>query len=230
MIGPGIQAIGNRGPEKDTMDFLSFQIAVISVLSPVLLGGGILFLISTAQITTPAIALNLLAASMAGLRFAVDLPENVKGLLTVFFGFFLILALAANARAIALFLTKTPKLEPEVRTRSSVPKGEAAVQPKVPGPSVMKGDESKRVRVLSPTCWLLNNEWCDIRVFKLPTAIAEKNSELMSSARQFRIAYDEEAEPVEESFAISQNLEILLPGDIVNRLQTRELIRFEILN
>ena len=80
------------------MDSVALQIATISVMSPLLFGAGILYLISTANIGIPTIALNLLTTAVGGLRFAGKLPEGYHGIWTVFFLFLFILAYAANIR------------------------------------------------------------------------------------------------------------------------------------
>ena len=209
------------------MESIALEIAVIAILSPILLAAAILYLLSTANLSISAISLNLLTVTMGGLRFGIDLPGYYNGIVTVLFAFFLILAIVANTRLV--FQTsgsKVPK-RAAVRKRSSKPQP----VPHVPTaePSIPKPDE-KNIRILTSTSWLVRNEWGDIRVYTVPEAVIEGDETLPGSDKKFRIVYEEGAEPVEDTFTISQNLQILLPPDLIDRFQTCELIRFEILD
>lgn len=209
------------------MDFVSLQIAVIAVLSPILLAAGILHLITASNIgVISGIVLNLLAAVIGGLRFALDLPDPYSGLLTLLFVFFLILALIANGRFCHRFWTTLSS--PPVPARAKSPDPRPAAPVRTFANTVPKKDGAKRVQIVSPTTWLLHNDWGDIRVYTVPPAIIEKKNDLPASDRRFRIIYDEDEEAIEDTFTISHNFQILLPPEHLDRLKGKELIRFEI--
>ena len=217
------------------MDQLAFEIAVIAIVSPFLLIAGILYLISATHIGVQAIALNALTVIVGAVRFGLDLPDTFRPVTTVLFGFFLILALVANARIVLRPRSSRsrPRGLPSVSAPAAAPVGApqpTAVPPPAGVPSPARVADAKRVRIIAAKVWLLNNDWCDIRVFTVPPGIIERNKDLLGSTRNFRIVYNEDAEPVEEGFAISQSCEILLPPDLVDKLQSSELIRFEILD
>ncbi len=204
----------------------AFQIALIAVLSPILLIAGILHLISTAHIGASAVALNALAVALGGLRFVWNPPGHSGKMLTVFFAVFLVLALAANARLCLRF--RAARSRPPAPDREPPPTPRRAPPARVPpGPSPRR-DDSKHIKVLSPTSWLLHNLWGDVRVYTVPSAIADQNPGLPISDRRFQITYEEDEPPIDGVFTISSTLQILLPPEHLERLKDKELVRFEI--
>jgi hypothetical protein len=198
----------------------AFEIALIAVLSPVLLIAGILHLISTAHVGASAVALNALAAALGGLRFVWNPPGHSGKMLTVFFAVFLVLALTANARLCLRFRA--------ARSRPPAPDGEPSPASRRVPPPPPRRDDSKHIKVLSPTSWLLHNLWGDVRVFTVPPAIADQNPGLPLSDRRFQITYEEDEPPIDGVFTISSTLQILLPPEHLERLKDKELVRFEI--
>ncbi len=204
----------------------AFQIALIAVLSPILLVAGILHLISTAHVGASAVALNALAATLGGLRFVWNPPGHAGKVLTVFFAVLLVLALTANARLCIRLRA--------ARSRPPAPDGEKPPVPRrappahVPPGPVPRRDDPKGVKILSPTTWLLHDLWGDVRVYTVPSAIADQNPGLPTSDRRFRITYEEDEPPIDGVFTVSSSLQILLPPEHLERLKDKELVRFEI--
>ena len=218
------------------MDYVAIQIATISVMSPLLLGAGILYLISTANIGIPTIALNLMATAVGGLRFAGELPECYHGIWTVFFLFFMVLAYAANIRICIPIRSSLVKIWKSSRVKEStisqVPNKKSSQDSKKPKNLEFKitpKANADPVQILSPTSWSVNNKWGDIKVFTAPQDIIEKNQDLLSSPARFRIIYDEELQPIEDVIQISKNSQIMLPPNHTEKLKGCDLIRFEIL-
>lgn len=207
------------------MNDLALQIAFVAVLSPILLVAGILHLISTAHVGASAVALNVLAAALGGLRFVWNPPEHSGRMLTVFFAVFLVLALAANVRLCARFRAARPR--PPAPDREKPPAPRRAPPARIPPGTTPRREDPKGVKVLSPTSWLLHNVWGDIRVYTVPPAIADQNPGLPTSDRRFRITYDEDEPPIDGIFTVSSSLQILLPPEHQERLKDKELVRFE---
>lgn len=212
------------------MNDLALQIAFVAVLSPILLVAGILHLISTAHIGASAVALNVLAAALGGLRFVWNPPEHSGRMLTVLFAVFLVLALAANVRLCARFRAARSRRPPPPEPAPPPPPASQVRRiPPPPSPSrpASRSKDPKGVKVLSPTSWLLHNLWGDIRVYTVPPAIADQNPGLPTSDRRFRITYDEDEPPIDGIFTVSSSLQILLPPEHQERLKDKELVRFE---
>lgn len=218
--------IPHSPPTKPPRTVEAFQIAFIAVLSPILLIAGILHLISTAHIGASAVVLNALAATLGGLRFVWNPPGHAGGVLTVFFVLFLALALAANARL--CIRLRAARSRPPAPDREKTPAPRRAPPARVPPGPAPRRDDPKGVKILSPTAWLLHNLWGDIRVYTVPSAIADQNPGLPTSDRRFRITYEEDEPPIDGVFTISSSLQILLPPDHMERLKDKELVRFEI--
>ena len=216
------------------MDFFAaFEISAIAVLSPVLLAVGILHLLSAANLGASSLVCNALATGLGALRFTVDLPPPLSGLLTLLFVFFLILAVTVNARLCRRFL----------RTLSAPP---VRVQPRPPRPRVYRPalaqtpvkvkapagapNAKKRIQILSSRAWIIHNDWRDMRAFSVPPAIVEKNKQIPASDQQFRIVYGEDQDILEDTFTISQNLQILIPPEVIEKLRESPLLRFEIVD
>ncbi len=208
----------------------AFQIALIAVLSPILLAAGILHLLSTTQLGASAVAFNLLAATLGGLRFAWHPAGRTGGMVTVCFALFLILALAANARLCVRFWKARPETPPPDRAPASTPRPHrtAPVTSRVPPPPAPRKDDSKGVKILSPTAWVLHNLWGDVRLYTVPQGIADQNSSLAGTDRKLRIIFDEDEDPIEGIFTVSPALQILLPSEHLEKLREKELVRFEI--
>lgn len=225
------------------MNLLAFQISAIAILSPVLFAVGALHLLSASSLGGPAVALNLLTAAIGGLRFGLDLPFSYSRPLTVCLVFFAALALVADGRLCHRFwkaLSSPPaRAKASVRTKAPM-RAKAPVWTGVPRPppfperpfarTASRPEEVKRVEILSPSAWVLHNDWGDIRVYTVPPAILERKKGLADSDRTFRIVYDEEAEPIEDTFRISSNFQILLPPEYVDKLKGSERIHFEVLD
>lgn len=219
------------------MDFVALQISAIAVLSPILFAAGVLHLLSASSLGGPALALNLLTASVGGLRFGLDLPFPYSRLLTVCLVFFAALTLLANGRLCgrfwkALSSPPTPRQAPvraKAPTRARASEGTRVPKPP-PFPAASTPEDVKRVQVLSPAAWILHNDWGDIRVYTVPPAIIEKKKGLADSDRPFRITYDEEAQPIEDTFRISHNFQILLSPEYVDKIKSSERIQFEVLS
>lgn len=208
------------------MNLIALQISAIAVLSPVLFALGVLHLLSASSLGGPAVALNLLTAAIGGLRFGLDLPFSYSRPLTVLLVFFVALTLVADGR-LCHRLWKALS-SPPAQTKAPVWTGAPKPRP-FPSPTRTL-EKAKRVEVLSPSAWVLHNDWGDIRVYTVPPAILERKKGLADSDRNFRITYDEEAEPIEDTFRISSNFQILLPPECVDKIKGSERIRFEILD
>lgn len=204
----------------------AFEISLIAVLSPVLLIAGVLHLISTAHIGASALALNALATVLGGLRFVWNPPAHSGKMLTVLFAVLLVLALTANARLCLRFRASRSRPPAPDQTSSQAPR--AAPPARVPPEPPPRRDDSKRIRILSPTSWMLHNLWGDVRVFIVPPAIADQNPGLPLSDRRFQITYEEDEPPIDGVFTVSSTLQILLPAEHLERLKDKELVRFEI--
>lgn len=222
------------------MDFVTFQISAIAVLSPVLFAVGVLHLLSASSLGGAAVAFNLLTAMIGGLRFGLDLSPPHSSLLTVLLVFFAALALVADGRLCHRFW-KVQSAPPEtartpVRAKAPVwrtvpkPMSFPAAPARVPPQTASGPEEAKRVQILSPSVWLLHNDWGDIRVYTVPPAIIERKKGLADSDRNLRITYDTEIDPIEDVFRISPNFQILLPPEYVDKFQSSERIQFEILD
>ena len=216
------------------MDSSAFTISATAILSPFLIAGGILYLLSTAHLAGSAVFLNTMAVITGGLRLGLDLPGYSGGFLTVLLAFFLIFAIAANVRLI----TRPRSLRPtsgsgskirSKRGKKKVSKPQVVVPVPIPAKQSLPTGGTSRIRVLSPTSWLVLNEWGDVRVFTVPESLIERNKKLKDSDRKFRIVCDDNREVIEDTFSISPFLQILLPPDFTDILQTSEKIRFEIL-
>ena len=216
------------------MDSLAFTISATAILSPLLIAGGILYLLSTANLVGSAILLNTMAVMTGGLRLGLDLPGYSGGVLTVLLAFFLIFAIAANVRLItrprSLRTNRgSGRKRHSKRGKKKLSKPQAVVPVPIPAKQSVATAGTSRIRILSPTSWLLLNEWGDVRVFTVPESIIERNKNLKDSDRKFRIVCDDNREVIEDTFPISPVLQILLPPDFTDILQTSEKIRFEIL-
>lgn len=216
------------------MDFVALQISTLAVLSPFLFAVGVLQLLSASSLGGPTLALNLLTVALGGLRLGLDLPPPYSILLTVLLVFLAALTLVADGRLCHRFWKVLSAPQTPVRTR--VP-----VRPKVPKPTSFRAisapakaasrpEEAKRVQILSPSAWVLHNDWGDIRVHTVPPAIIERKKGLADSNRNLRITFDADVEPLEDVFRISPNFQILLPPEYIDRLQGSERIQFEILD
>jgi len=222
------------------VDLVVLQIAAIAVLLPVLFAVGALYLLSASGLGGATLLLNLLTASLGGLRFGLNLPPAYSRWLTVCFLFFAALALVANGRRLWGRFRKKARPAPQTRAprRAKAPVWKGVPKPPpfqaAPQGAPLKApsaqEDVKRVEILSPSAWVLHNDWGDIRVFTVPPAIIERKKGLADTERPFRIIYDEEAEPIEDLFRISPNFQILLPPEHVDRLRESERIRFEILD
>ena len=231
------------------MNLVALQISAIAVLSPILFAVGALHLFSASSLGGPAVALNLLTATIGGLSFGLDLPFSYSRLLTVCLVFFAALTLVADGRLchrLWKVLSSPPaRVKTPMRAKApvwtGVPKPPQPVAPMRSRPTTLfpahpfartasRPEEVKRVEILSPSAWVLHNDWGDIRVYTVPPAIIERKKGLADSDRQFRIMYDEEAEPIEDTFRISSNFQILLPPECGDKLKGSERIHFEILD
>ena len=214
---------------RDTVDSAALQVALVAVLSPILLAAGVLHLLSTAHLGASAAAFNVLAVALGGMRFAWHPAGRTGGMLTVGFALTLILALAANTRLCVRFWKARPEIPPPDGVPASAPRRTAPVTSRVPPPPSARKDDSKGVKILSPTAWVLHNMWGDVRVYTIPQAIADQNRSLPGSDRKLRIVFDDEDDdPIEGVFTISPALQILLPPEHLERLKEKELVRFEI--
>lgn len=212
------------------MDSAALQVALVAVLSPILLAAGVLHLLSTAHLGASAVAFNVMAATLGGLRFGWHPAGRTGGMLTVGFALTLILALAANARLCLRFWKARPESPPPDQAPTPTPKPPRAapVAARTPARPARKKDDSKGVKILSPTAWVLHNVWGDVRVYTVPQTIADQNRSLSGSDRKLRIVFDDDEDPVEGIFKISPALQILLPPEHLERLKEKELVRFEI--
>ena len=216
------------------MDFFTaFEISAIAVLSPVLLAVGILHLLSAANLGASSLVYNALATGVGALRFNVDLPPPLSGILTLLFAFSLILAIIANARLCRRFWGTLTAPQPiRVQPRPARPRvyRPALAQAPVKAPLAGAPTAKKRIQILSSRAWIIHNDWSDMRVFSVPPAIVEKNKQIPASDQQFRIVYGEDQDILEDTFTISQNLQILIPPEFIEKLRTSPLLRFEIVD
>lgn len=218
-------------------DLDALGLSTAAVLLPVLLAGGILHLLSAANLGGSLLALNGLAAGFGVLRFTVAPPGPAGGMLSLFFVLFLVLAGVANVRIVHRFWTHLtgplPSLtRPEPRRSSAPPRPISAPSTAPPAKRLPPGapNVKKRIVVVSPLAWVLHNDWGDIRVFSVPPAIVQKNKHIPASEQQFRIVYGEEQDILEDTFTVSQNLQILFPPDVLEKLRASPLVRFEIVD
>ncbi len=208
---------------------VALEISAIAVLSPVLLAVGILHILSAANLGATGLFLNGLTAAVGTVRYTVDLPEPLSGALAALFILSLMLAMTVNARLFGRFWTSLtapppPIVRPKPARRQAYPP--ALAQPP-PRPKPAASTAKKRVQIVSSRAWVLHNAG-DIRVFSVPPAIAEKNKEVPASDQTFRILDGEDQDILEDTYTVSQNLQILFPPEVIEKLQASPLIRFEI--
>lgn len=184
------------------MDTVALQIAIISTFSPILLVLGILYLISTANVHVSALVLNLLTATVGGLHFSFDLSQPYPKILTFLFVFFLVLALTADVQWGRRFLALKVK------------------EKKVP---------ARRVKIESQNAWVVYKNPGDRMLYGAPKSFLERHSDYIWSDLRFRITCDCDVNPVEGKFTINEKSKILLPEDLLSKLQKSQMIRFEIL-
>lgn len=215
-----------------TLDALG--LSATAVLLPVLLAAGILHLLSAANLGVSTFAFNALAAGLGVVRFSTPTPGPVGGVLTLLFLFFLVLAVVANVRlsrrfwrrlAAPLSARPAPRRSPAPRP-APTPSVTSSPRKVAPGAPNVK----KRIQVVSSRAWVLHNDWGEIRVFSVPPAIVEKRKQIPASDQNFRIVYGEDQDILEDTFTVGQNLQILFPPEVVEKLKASPLVRFEILD
>ncbi len=185
------------------MDFVTLQLATTAVLSPVLFGLCVLYIISTSHIQLTAILLNLLTVITGTLRLTLTLPPSYRGFLTLLFIFFLILAVVADVQWGRKFFASKAKEKKKTPVR--------------------------RVKIESQNAWVVYKNAGEKRAYRVPKLFLDKHSDYLWSDLKFRITCDDGAEPIERECTINEKFYILLPEDLLTRLQKSKVIHFEIL-
>lgn len=183
------------------MDFTILQIVIISVVSPILLAVGILYILTTAQINAAGIAANSLAVAFGGLQFAFGGIPRVRGALTLSFCFFLALALTADTRLGRRYIAERKK-KPIAR----------------------------RIEVESHNAWVVNKPADEEMVYRIPGVFLKNHPEYLGSDLQFRITCESSVDPFGGSFAVDGNANIAIPPNILPKLNESQMIRFEIID
>jgi len=121
--------------------------------------------------------------------------------LTFLFGFFLVLALTANVLWGRRFWALKVK------------------EKKIP---------VRRVEIESENAWVVYKSPGERLLYVVPRPFLERHSDYIWSDLRFRIICDNDVDPIDGKFTINEKSQILLPEDLINKLQKSQMIRFEI--
>ncbi|OGG54343.1 MAG: hypothetical protein A3F84_09280 [Candidatus Handelsmanbacteria bacterium RIFCSPLOWO2_12_FULL_64_10] len=182
------------------MDLSVLQVVVISVLSPVSIAAGILCIITTANVNLAALVTNLLAVTLGGLRFVLDVSPRYRLSLTFLFILFLILALTADIRWGRKVLTHQ-----KTRIRPT------------------------RIEIESAQAWVVHKSPDERWAYRLPKPFLKNRGDDHWSDLKLRITCDHDVTPIEGSFAIGEKAQIMFPPHILSQINQGQMIRFEIL-
>jgi hypothetical protein len=182
------------------MNFAALQVVLISVLSPILIAAGILYVLTTAQINLTAIALNFGTILVGWLRFALDISQRYRASLTFLFVVFLVLALTANIQV-----------------------GRKYISAKKKKPVV------SRIEFEPPNAWVVYKGADERRIYKFPKAFLKNHNDLAGSDVNLRITCENDINPIEGTFTIDEKYQIIIPENILSILHSSQMIRFEIL-
>jgi small basic protein len=182
------------------VDLSILQPVLIAVLSPVLLLTGVIYVLVTPKMALSALVLSALAAVFGGHDLYLVLSGPYHPTVTLTSLYFLVLAAIANIRWLS---------SRRVLRKARAPK--------------------MGVRIVSRNAWMLEKRPNDPIQFLLPKALVASHRDFAESDMKFRITCDIATEPIEGTFEVTYNRQILLPERVLNKLGSCRSIRFEIL-